>query len=233
MGTVPPSVTRLGAGLDNVAYDVDGRWVVRFAGDPDAVAREARVLDAVAPLVPVPVPRPVLALPGRLVHRRLSGVPLLSLPRPHRAAFAPALVAFLEKLHGAAGLAAVLPRDDAPPAAWLAELPAVAGDVPAGLRGALEAFLAGPAPRPGDELTPVHNDLGAEHVLVDGDAITGVIDWTDAAIGDPAADFGRLLRDLGPGAVVVPEPLRERAGFYARSAALDALRYAHENGRVE
>jgi aminoglycoside phosphotransferase (APT) family kinase protein len=46
----------------------------------------------------------------------------------------------------------------------------------------------------------VHNDLGPEHVLVaaSGD-LAGVIDWEDAEVGDPAADFAFLLHAY-PGA---------------------------------
>lgn len=45
-----------------------------------------------------------------------------------------------------------------------------------------------------------HNDLGAEHLLADPGTgtLTGVIDWTDAALTDPARDFARVYRDLGP-----------------------------------
>ena len=55
-----------------------------------------------------------------------------------------------------------------------------------------------PTRRP-DDLPLAHNDLGAEHVLVDPAtlAVTGIIDWSDAARADPAAEVGRLLRDLG------------------------------------
>ena len=46
------------------------------------------------------------------------------------------------------------------------------------------------APYEGD-LSFIHNDLSPEHFLVDPEAgtITGVIDWEDAAIGDPVSDF--------------------------------------------
>jgi aminoglycoside phosphotransferase (APT) family kinase protein len=39
-----------------------------------------------------------------------------------------------------------------------------------------------------------HNDLGIEHVLIDPGTwtVTGIIDWSDAAIVDPAIDFGLL-----------------------------------------
>jgi aminoglycoside phosphotransferase (APT) family kinase protein len=74
------------------------------------------------------------------------------------------------------------------------------------------------APEPATTLTFIHGDLGAEHVFVDGDRITGVIDWGDAAIGDPAIDHGRLLRDFGA-------PDHPRARFYAVATALEDLDY--------
>lgn len=37
-----------------------------------------------------------------------------------------------------------------------------------------------------------HGDLGCLHVFVDGDRITGVIDWSDAGIGDPLWDVAVL-----------------------------------------
>jgi hypothetical protein len=41
----------------------------------------------------------------------------------------------------------------------------------------------------------VHNDLAAEHVLCDPAAgsVTGIIDWSDVAIGDPAADLAGMF----------------------------------------
>jgi aminoglycoside phosphotransferase (APT) family kinase protein len=72
----------------------------------------------------------------------------------------------------------------------------------------------------------IHGDLGAEHVLVDGDRITGVIDWGDAAIGDPAVDHGRLMRDLGPIAGG-----GDRARFYAVCTAIEDLAFGLEAGR--
>ena len=40
----------------------------------------------------------------------------------------------------------------------------------------------------------LHADFSAEHILLssDGRQVVGVIDWTDAEIGDPAFDFGYL-----------------------------------------
>jgi aminoglycoside phosphotransferase (APT) family kinase protein len=86
-----------------------------------------------------------------------------------------------------------------------------------------------------------HDDLGIEHVLADGDgAVTGVIDWSDAAVADPAGDLGRILRDLGPGALDAalaalapddPEAVGERAVLRARCGALEDLAYGLGEGR--
>jgi aminoglycoside phosphotransferase (APT) family kinase protein len=40
----------------------------------------------------------------------------------------------------------------------------------------------------------LHADFSAEHILLSSDRrqVVGVIDWTDAEIGDPAFDFGYL-----------------------------------------
>lgn len=62
--------------------------------------------------------------------------------------------------------------------------------------------------------------------------ITGVIDWTDAAITDPARDFALVYRDLGPGACRLAlahyenpfdDADRERATFYARCKLVEDL----------
>ena len=128
---------------------------------------------------------------------------------------------------------------------WHAELPSFVAAIDHLLtlseRAAVERFLATPSPPPPDpaELVLCHNDLGAEHVLVDPStfAVTGVIDWTDAAIADPAAEIGRLVRDLGAprldavlgGLGAAGERragLVERGWAYARCLILEDLAYA-------
>ena len=90
-----------------------------------------------------------------------------------------------------------------------------------------------------------HNDLGIEHVLVDPDSgiATGIIDWSDAALVDPAYDFGVLLRDLGTAALDLAlgayggdadlAAMRTRASFYACCSLLEDLEYglAHDTAR--
>jgi aminoglycoside phosphotransferase (APT) family kinase protein len=84
-----------------------------------------------------------------------------------------------------------------------------------------------------------HNDLGAEHVFVDPitTRITGIIDWSDAAITDPACDLGRIWRDLGFAAFQCArdgfdpsgrqrEALTNRARWFARCLAVENLAFA-------
>jgi aminoglycoside phosphotransferase (APT) family kinase protein len=56
----------------------------------------------------------------------------------------------------------------------------------------LSAYLDEPA---NFEFTPrlTHADLGPAHILSRGGELTGVIDWSDARIGDPALDFAWAL----------------------------------------
>ena len=120
----------------------------------------------------------------------------------------------------------------------------VAGKVPVVRRRPVEAFLDSPPPAGGWAPVFCHNDLGIEHVLVDPGTwtVTGVIDWSDAAIVDPAVDFGLLYRDLGPAAAHAAVDsyrtganelvtLEERARFYARCSVFEDLAYGLQTGR--
>ncbi|WP_144123871.1 phosphotransferase family protein [Catellatospora sichuanensis] len=256
------AVVELGAGLDNVAYEVDGELVVRFSREPDPVRRaalverEARLLATVAEVCPLPVPEPVFtaAEQGCLAYAKLPGVPLSELPRQGWSAYGTSIAAtvggMLDALHAGPvdRWAGLLEADDQPMAEWLREAEesyrSVAGHVPAAHRRAVETFLRGPSPDQGHVLVFSHNDLGIEHVLVDpvGWTVTGVIDWSDAALVDPAYDFGLLYRDLGPDALRAAlrrcrgdadevAVLGERAVFYARCSLFEDLAYGVETGR--
>jgi Phosphotransferase enzyme family len=132
--------------------------------------------------------------------------------------------------------------DDAPPAEWQEEAaqlwPSVSAHVPRPHRPAVEAFLGERAPAPASTLVFSHQDLGIEHVLVDPGTgtVSGVIDWSDAAIGDPARDYGLILRDLGPGALAAALPHRDllpRIEFYARCGLIADLAHGITTGRHE
>lgn len=213
----PEAIAPVAGGLDHRAYLVGNDLVARFGAD---VGEEAALLATIAPRLPLPVPVPVAVDEhvGCMILPRVCGTSLLHVPSPARGSFAPAMVRFAAAVHA---LDVVVPVDDTPPSAWLDEAretwPSVRERVPSAVHGWLEAFLdAAPPP----EVAPcfIHGDLGAEHVFADRGRITGVIDWSDAAIGDPAVDHGRLMRDFGV-------DLGERARFYAVCTALEDLAF--------
>jgi len=250
------TVDRLGEGQEHVAFEVNGELVVRFAKDPDPkrgaerVRREHDVLAAVADASPLPVPRPEFfsTEPPCIAHLKLPGIPLLETSPPqrwdHAESIATRLGEFLTAMHAVPleRMALLVAPDDQPLEGWqkdaVEDYEMIAGRIPAMYRGPIESFLHVPPP-PGDlPLVFSHNDLGIEHVLVDPDtwAITGIIDWSDAALVDRAFDFGLLYRDLGPGALDAAlrayrsefegvVTLDERARFYARCSVFEELVY--------
>jgi aminoglycoside phosphotransferase (APT) family kinase protein len=92
------------------------------------------------------------------------------------------------------------------------------------------------------EPTPVHGDVGPEHVLCTDDGrIAGVIDWGDARIGDPGIDLAWPLHGTTPEFVDAAEAAYEtvdgatkaRADFYHRRAPWYEVLYGVERGRPE
>jgi aminoglycoside phosphotransferase (APT) family kinase protein len=225
----------LGSGCDNEAFLV-GDLVVRMGKVPDRekVAREARLLAAVADISPLPVPEVVFIdhERGCLAYRHLPGTPLIDNPGA-----APAVLdklgEFIEATH-AAEMAGLVTVDDYSPAQWHDETRAtyreIRDHIPVPHRPMVEAFLADPPPQASPERVFSHNDLGIEHVLAEGTTITGIIDWSDAELTDPAHDFATLYRDLGPSVAdrllkTQPADVQERALFYARCGALEDMAF--------
>ena len=215
----------LGSGLDHQAFRV-GDLVVRVTA-PDAcaeVTREAGLLRLLAGRLPIPVPSPRFADPARgvLAYPLLPGRPLLGRTTP--ASAATHLGRVLAELHAVDPAAVDVPAEAAEPREWLADL--------TGPPELLEVLHAD-SPPPTDERVLAHTDLGAEHLLAADGRLTGVIDWSDAAVTDPALDFARPYRDFGP--AFLDEVLRaygrdssafrRRITFFARCAALEDLAY--------
>jgi aminoglycoside phosphotransferase (APT) family kinase protein len=224
-------IVELGRGVDSVAYAA-GELVLRVA-DGQRVGPEARLLDAVAAQVSIPIPTPRFVDEGAgvLAHERIPGRPLLGRPAP--AGASQRLGRFLRELHAIdpATVADLVPAEDADPGRWLEGL-----DGPGDLVHTLHATR----PRLSPDRVVAHADLGAEHILELDGTLTGIIDWSDAAITDPALDFARLYRDFGPrfleGLLQAYGPLPHalpRIEFFARCAALEDLAYGRATGRPE
>ncbi|WP_255308143.1 phosphotransferase [Streptomyces marincola] len=181
-------------GWDSEARLVDGRWVERRPRRPEVAGRlraETRLMPWLARALPLAVPVPRVAFDDPLVvrHALVPGRPLTAPGAGHGRA----LGAFLRALHAVDTAEAV--RHGAPSArAAREERAAHAADfrarvlplLPADRRASGAAVLAAVRDLPAHAL--VHGDLGPEHVLAREDLLTGVIDFCDAHIGDPAND---------------------------------------------
>jgi aminoglycoside phosphotransferase (APT) family kinase protein len=219
----PARLEPLGTGWDNAAYTVNGRWVFRFPRRKIAAGlleNEARILPRLAPHLPLRIPQPVWhgrpegAYPYPFAgYELLPGVTACAVEwtPEERLRNAPLLGRFLAALHGievddetlARGPGDELARADLRKRAPLilerlaqveAEHPAVEG---AGVRAWLSR-LVDTAPwtrRP----CWVHGDLYARHLLVDEHlTVTGVLDWGDVHLGDPAIDLTIAFTFLPP-----------------------------------
>ena len=245
------SVAKLGEGLDNITYDINGEVIVRRSKEADharrseAIRREADLLAVVAGVSTLPVPEPIFAdiEAGALAYFKLPGLPLLEHPVAQPARLAAPLGGFLSHLHQTPveKVEELVERETYPLLAWREEAELdyrkIVEYIPAAARRPVEDFLGSMPPAEPRAAAFCHNDLGAEHVLVDieASALTGVIDWSDAAIADSVHDLALIYRDLGPEVFELTlgyyeGPFddavdRERAVFYARCALLEDIAY--------
>ncbi len=87
----------------------------------------------------------------------------------------------------------------------------------------------------------IHGDFGGWNMLFDPETLkfTGLLDWADSRIGDPARDFTELLYDFGEPFTleilhhygIERDPgIMERAKLYLRLAGFQDLKYGMETG---
>ncbi|ALG11925.1 phosphotransferase [Kibdelosporangium phytohabitans] len=188
-----------GEGWDSVATLVDGRWVERRPRRPevaDLLLMETRVMPWLAPQLPLVTPRPEVTRLGPLVvrHTLVPGEPIENFSDGNGRR----LGEFLRVLHAADAAEAVahgLPDARATAderaqttARFRADVvPLVPDELTARATALLDAIDALPAD------AVVHGDLGPEHILCVDDQVVGVIDFSDAHIGDRAIDLAWLL----------------------------------------
>lgn len=202
----------LGRGIEHAAFAV-GPYIVRVATAHDdataeAVAREAALLGRLQTRLPVAVPNPsfVSAELGGFAYLRLPGRPLLDVAVADTSRLAHDLGTFLRAMVGVdvRAIGDLVGPDPYPLDIWrdevVADLMEVRDALTSDELALIQVFSADPAPADRLALAFCHNDLGAEHLLVDEAAghLLGVLDWSDAALTDPSRDLGRLTRDLDP-----------------------------------
>ena len=193
---VPRTLRPLAEGWDNAVWLADERWVFRFPRRAVAVPLIRKELAVLGELeLPLPTPRPRFVgdgfygaelIPGRELH---PGVDRDALGRP--------LGAFLRALHDT-DVRAPLPEDPMRRADMAFRVPktiealaALGRDVPGFVHEARDLPPAAPT-------ALVHGDLHFRHLLVDGGAISGVIDWGDVCRADPAVDLALYWCALSP-----------------------------------
>jgi isopentenyldiphosphate isomerase len=226
VGLLGPYVRSLtiNEGWDSRAW-IDGPWIHRAARRPEVLPRllaETTLLPWLAPQLPLPVPLPEPTADG-VRHLMLLGEPLMDGDE----ATGRALGTFLKALH------AVDPAEAVAQGALDVETATAAKTLELNDFRTRIVPLLPPAAHPAarellDRVARVrtsliHCDFGPEHILVDDGRITGVIDWTDAVIGDPALDLCWILngapRAVAAGFVDVYAPtpdLIDRARDWAR-----------------
>lgn len=230
-----------GSGWDNTAFLVDGHAVFRFPRKESTVQlleRETRALPRIAPGLPlaIPVPRrvgrPTERFPWTFAgYERLPGVTACAahLSDAERTAAAAPLGRFLAALHATPAEGLALPGDEIRRTDFRERMPKLLerieavrpliGDPAPWLR-LFHGELPGPPPR----VAVVHGDLYVRHLLVDGARrVSGVIDWGDLHVGDPAVDITILWAFLPPAArpafAAAYGPIDERTRRMARLRA--------------
>lgn len=253
VGLASAQVEPITGGWASWTFDVDGIWILRVARN-DVVARahrrEATLLPMVAECldIAVPVPTVVAEHAGKtyMVYRRLPGRPF------QKGDSIESLATAIRSLHDVptADVASVL-GDDPSPSAWRAGYERdrewirdqVLPELDDGLASELMDRFDAAIPEL-DRVRPVlvHRDLGLEHVLVDDSTgrVTGLIDFEDATLGDPAIDLVGVLASLGEHATRdlirhygEPAPSWERLQFYFWMGSVHAIRYGVETGEPE
>lgn len=254
-------VVAAGAGEDNIAFRVGEERLLRIslvASPRDraaAISRDLALLGLIEDRLSVATSRPLAADrdAGALLLSWVPGEPVASVADAMRdsriraelgAAVGRELLDLgripLDSATTVAGSSAAAMR------AWSARLGKEIGQVGPALstadRALVTAFDAEPVP-PEDRKTFCHNDLGEDHLLIDERSrLIGIIDWSDACVGDPARDLALLWFDLGLDVAAVaarvsgrdrdPQWWRKARWFAARAGVAGLAHRLAETGAI-
>lgn len=230
-------VTVVEGGWDSFVLDT-GSWIFRFprhAHVEPALRAEIALLPQLGPALPLAIPQfehvveePVLFAGYRKIEREQLTRERQTAGSGHElAAFLVALHSFPVEVAVAAGVPSYGPeswgaRHEDLFTELLARVgPLLAAPERAAAEAMFDEFLAEDL---GFVPSLVHYDLGPTHVLAAaGGSLTGIIDWGDAAVGDPAADLAWALHGTAPAfaaalaeAYGASEDMRRRALLYHR-----------------
>jgi aminoglycoside phosphotransferase (APT) family kinase protein len=258
----PVRVESPSEGWDNIAYLINETWIFRFPRRTiavDLIRTEVAVLPVIASRLPLSVPMPVFVgepeerFPWPFAgYRRLAGQTACraDLDDEQRLRAAVSLARFLRTLH------AVDPEEGAragagPDTLARMDVEKRRGMIVERLDGLREQGLIGddrpwreiaetmPAGLPQEGPALVHGDLYARHILVDGEGTpSGVIDWGDVHLGEPAVDLSIAHGFLPPAGRAafraaygpISEDAWRKARFRALFSAVAILVYGADVG---
>jgi aminoglycoside phosphotransferase (APT) family kinase protein len=253
----------LGSGWEFDAYLTSDGWVFRFPRRrecADFLDREVRVLAVVRAALPAAVAVPKVELLGPPTdefpypfagHRFIAGIGADRIEPRCYAALANDVGKALGDLHAvpdpvahAAGIHR-MHEDPLASEAWFDHGLAIATEL-LGMDAVVDAAirwmhgLRPPLHRYDEPWCLIHHDLGPEHLIVDPESgqLVGIIDWTDAIIGDPARDIAVFVPSLGwpftQAALPLDVGFADRLQFLARLLATMWLTEAYEQqGEVQ
>jgi len=253
-------------GWDSVAVAVNDELIFRFPKRRDVEPQyqiERRLLPALAGALPLPIPNVEFFWPGAAAysgsfigHHLIEGAQLISahLTPNHVDDIARQLGEFLSALHRFPSEQATqldVPASDR--GAWQRRyqnqyeqiqsrvLPLLDQATRARIVRDWKAFL-------NDDtrfsITLIHHDLSNEHILYSAGraTISGIIDWGDTAIGDPAIDFTGLLAAGGEDLVervlshyhgAVDTSFRRRMCFYQGVMPINTLLFGLDTAQEQ
>lgn len=241
-------LVKIGEGTGNVAYEVNSHLIFRFPKRPSnlvQLAQEIILQPLLSKYSSLPYPKfDYLPTDNSFVgYEKLEGNPLIRQMAHFDAweAFSEQIGSFLNKLHA-------IPKNE------LSDLNILVKNksfsdwqaysypfyektkhlIPKMYYPEIEIFFNS---KPQDQTVDkvlCHNDLGIEHILVADNKVSGIIDWGGVAIADPACDFARIYRDVGPKILDMVlakynamsedrEQIRQRAMFYGKCLIFEDL----------
>jgi aminoglycoside 2''-phosphotransferase len=197
-------------GEDHAVVILDDAWVFRFPRTAEAAshaAGERRLLEALRDVLPLPTPRyDRVSITGdfagypMIPGKALSEPLFASLPREVQERILEALGGFLARLHRLPASLVTRPESVTAPASggaayarqYFRRRAEFFSVLPLDLLVRVDRFFE-VLPEVVDEVPSalIHGDLSEDHILLapDGERLGGVIDFTDAGVGDPAFDF--------------------------------------------
>ena len=261
-------VSYLDEGYDSTAFDVNRGLVFRFPKRADVEAQlfvETAILPRLAEGTPVPIPQfSFRGKPSEQFPRHFAGYPKLpgvsgiglNLDRSQLLELAPVLGGFLSFVHSfPVNVAAQCGVPECAPEALIEEVRAEAvSDVHVVTHVGLDAlegplrtlFSTGIEADEMNRVTPtlVHRDLAAEHILLDpaSKRVTGIIDWSEISVSDPAIDFAGIFHwggldftnaVLSHYQVRVDDGLLERARLLAAAKCIGDIVFGLKTHRQE